>query len=191
MKWYKLNGGYFSDDFEFFKTQVYTYLDKNSGKYITRPKIFFHSFIYFGVHEKFSLDLVHIHRMIREGFFGEVEVIEKDFEDFWETTQTKVRFKDPEVQSKVNHLDLTFIPKTGLGVGVEFWQPGENYSFGASTDKEYEKYVEECKSVGEKPKPNKWQKIREYNQEEFDTNFEFTYDYQINYITKENRRFNR
>ena len=55
------------------------------------------------------------------------------------------------------------------------------------TDKKYEKYVEKCKEKGEKPQPNKWQKIREYTQDEFDANFEFSSCYQVNYITKQGR----
>ena len=184
MKWFKLKYDYyFSDDFEFFKTQVYSYYDKSVGKHYTRPTIFFHAF----KHETDKEDLELTHKLLKEGFFGQVEIIEKDFEDFWETTQTKVKFKDPEVQEKVNHLDLTFIPKTGLGVGVEFWNPRDNYSFLAMTDKEYERYVEKCKAKGEKPQSNKWQKIREYTQDEFDVNFEFSPCYQVNYITKQGR----
>ena len=183
MKWYKLKYGYFSDDFKFFQNQVYSYFDKEKKCFVTRPKQFYHCF----KHENIVEDLQLTHQLLKEGSFGQIEIIDKDFEDFWETTQSQVRFKNEEVQNKVNGLILTFIPKTELGVGVEFWQPGDNYFFLTLTDKQYEKYVEKCKVEGIKPQPNKWQKIREYTQEDFDNNFKIHSHYQINYITKETR----
>lgn len=150
MKWYKLNGGYFSEDFEFFKEQVHHY--ELNGKKVIRPKIFYHSF----VHHSDSIQ--ETHKLLKEGKLGTIEIIEKDFEDFWETTTQQVQFKDPLVQAKVNHLALTLIYCNSGNAGVEFWDPHDDWFMGAPTDKEYEKYVEKCKLDGTKPQSNKWQK---------------------------------
>ena len=71
-KWIKLGEYYFSQDLDFFKTQIYSFSKK--GEMITRPTKQYHAFTALGN------DITQIHQDLMGGKFGEVELIEKDFD---------------------------------------------------------------------------------------------------------------